>query len=127
MYEEIYGPSQDDYAAGNFKTVLLEIDELSNGDSFCDSAIINKTNMHHTVVTAIPCELIYLTAYDFRIMFDTRFLEQYESLCKPYPEDSELRKFFQDTKVWSDYKRRMLNNVLVEKSNKKMYFFSLHA
>ena len=76
--------------------------------------------MHHTVVTAIPCELIYLTAYDFRIMFDSSFLSQYESLCKPYPDDSELRKLFQDTKVWADYKRKMINNVLVQKATKKM-------
>ena len=120
VYSALEGPSEEDYASGNFKSTLLEIDELSNGDSFCDSSIIRGETIHHTVVTTIPCELIYITAYDFKIMFDMPFFSQYEGLCKPYPEDSELRKLYLDMKMWSDFKRKMVNNVVVEKFNKRM-------
>ena len=44
---------------------LLEVDELHNGDIFGDDCLIQKRQMKHSLVTAMPTEILTLDAHDF--------------------------------------------------------------
>ena len=44
---------------------LLEVDELHNGDFFGDDCVILKRQINHSLVTAMPTEILTLDAHDF--------------------------------------------------------------
>jgi len=114
-------PTAEDIAKGNYKSMLIEVDELSHGDSFCDHAIFNKEPMHHSVVCSIPSELIALPLYDLSEM-NERTLTEYKAVCKPYPDNFELRKMYLDLYRWNVWKKSLYKNVQIEKINKRRGF-----
>ena len=61
----ISDPREDDYDLGIVSSKLLEIDDLSNGDTFADDAILLKSPIRHSVVTTIPSEIFMLDLHDF--------------------------------------------------------------
>ena len=74
--------------------------------------------MHHSIVSSIPCELIALPIYDMNDM-DERTVSEYKNVCKPYPDDIELRKMYLDLYRWNVWKKSLYKNVQIEKTNKK--------
>lgn len=114
-------PTKEDIEKGLFKSMLIEIDEISTGDSFCDSSILNKEPMHHTIVCSMPCELIALPYYDLKDM-DEHLLEQYQAICKTYPDDTELRKTYLDVNRWNSWKKNLYDNIQIDKVNKRRGF-----
>ena len=50
---------------GQVQSKLLEIDELSNGDTFGDEAVPFKLPIKHSIVTMIPSEIFMLDGHDF--------------------------------------------------------------
>jgi cAMP-dependent protein kinase regulator len=111
-------PTPEDIEAGNYKSMLVEIDELSNGDSFCDLALLNKEGMHYSIVCTIPCELITFPGYELTQM-DAKIIKDYRSICKPYPEDMELRRVYLDIIRWDRWKKQLINNVHTENYNRR--------
>jgi hypothetical protein len=61
----IQDPTQEDYELELVESKLLEIDDLSNGDTFGEDAIMLKQPIRHSVVTTIPSEIFMLDAHDF--------------------------------------------------------------
>lgn len=61
----IRDPSEEDYELELVESKLLEIDDLSNGDVFAEDAIILKTPIRHSIITAIPSEIFMLDMHDF--------------------------------------------------------------
>lgn len=61
----ISDPEEEDYDMGIVKSKLLEIDDLSNGDTFGDDSILLKQPIRHSVVTTIPSEIFMLDLHDF--------------------------------------------------------------
>ena len=58
-------PTEEDYLLQLVESKLLEVDELHNGDFFGDDCVIVKTQMKHSLVTAMPTEILTLDAHDF--------------------------------------------------------------
>jgi len=93
---------------------------VGSGDSFCDYALLNKQAMHHSIVCSIPCELIALPVYDLNDLDETT-IREYKTILKPYPEDSELRKMYLDLNKWNAWKKKLCQNINIEKINKRRY------
>ena len=58
-------PTEEDYLLQLVESKLLEVDELHNGDFFGDDCVIVKTPIKHSLVTAMPTEILTLDAHDF--------------------------------------------------------------
>jgi CRP-like cAMP-binding protein len=58
-------PTEDDFLLQLVESKLLEVDELHNGDFFGDDCVILKRQMKHSLVTAMPTEILTLDAHDF--------------------------------------------------------------
>lgn len=91
---------------------------LGNGDSFCDHAILHGESMQHSIVSSIPCELIALPIYDLNEMDDDT-ISEYKAICKPYPDDAELRRIYLDLFRWNIWKKKLYKNIQIEKTNKR--------
>jgi CRP-like cAMP-binding protein len=61
----VQNPSDEDYELELVESKLLEIDDLTNGDSFAEDAILLKLPIRHSVVTVIPTEIFMLDMHDF--------------------------------------------------------------
>lgn len=52
--------------AKSSKDLFYDIDELSDHDVFGDYAILNETESECSYITAIPCEIITISAYNIK-------------------------------------------------------------
>jgi hypothetical protein len=74
--------------------------------------------MHHSIVCSIPCELIALPVYDLNDL-DENTVREYKTILKPYPHDYELRKMYLDLNKWNTWKKKLCQNIEIEKINKR--------
>lgn len=58
-------PSSEEYSRGLVESKLLELDEMHNGDFFGDDCLILKKPIKHSLITAMPTEILTLDMHDF--------------------------------------------------------------
>ena len=100
---------------------LLELDDLYNGDFFGDDCLILRKPISHSMVTAMPSEILTLDIHDFMAL-NKEVHEHCLLLQKAYPDDSDLRKAFIEMNRWNKYKKDIIHSVRSENNNKKMNF-----
>ena len=66
----------------------------------------------------MPCELIALPHYDLKTM-NASLLEEYQALCKTYPDNTELRKSYLDLTRWNSWKKNLYTNIQIDKANRR--------
>jgi hypothetical protein len=49
-----------------------------------------------------------------------------KTYAKPYPEDSNLRKYYYYNSVWANYKNTIRYNILADVINKEVYDILLY-
>jgi uncharacterized protein (UPF0305 family) len=94
---------------------------MHNGDYFGDSCLILRKPIKHTLITAMPTEILTLDIHDFmglpqEIHENCLFLE------KAYPEDIDLRRAFIEMNRWTKFKQDILHSIRSESINKKRSF-----
>ena len=47
--------------------------------------------MDHSVITSIPCEIIYITIFDLKNILNPENIETYKKSLKKYPNNNELK------------------------------------
>jgi hypothetical protein len=100
---------------------LLEVDELHNGDFFGDDCVIVRKPIKHSLVTAMPSEILTLDAHDF-MQLDKDIHEHCLLLQKSYPDDSDLRRAFIEMNRWTKFKKDVMHSIRSESINKKKDF-----
>lgn len=65
----------------------MEIDELGDGDIFGDYSMLYEQELDCSYITSIPCELLAISAYDFKSIIDEESLEIYKRSLKVYPSE----------------------------------------
>lgn len=114
-------PTPLEYAKGLVESKLLELDEMQNGDFFGDSCLIMKEPIKHSLITAMPTEILTLDMHDF--MGLTKEVHEHSLLLgKAYPDDLDLRKAFIEMNRWTKFKQDMLHSIRSESTNKKQSF-----
>jgi len=48
-----------------------------------------------------------------------RIIDNYKSICKSYPKDSELKELYLDSIRWEKWKKRLVSNIKIERKNAK--------
>jgi hypothetical protein len=74
--------------------------------------------MRFSVISAIPCELITFPSFEMD-MLSPIVKKEYKAICKPYADDEELRRVYLDLIKWEKWKKTLIENIKVEKTNKK--------
>lgn len=74
--------------------------------------------MLFSVISAIPCELITFPIHEMDNL-PQNVIKEYKAICKPYAEDEELRRVYLDLLKWDKWKKTLIDNIKVEKINKK--------
>ena len=82
----IQDPVLRDYEEKKVESKLLEIDELTNGDSFAEYAAILKEQIQYSVITCMPSEVITVDIDDFKKL-GKNFAEAIIKFSKVIPED----------------------------------------
>lgn len=100
---------------------MLEVDELHNGDFFGDDCVIVRKPIKHSLVTAMPSEILTLDAHDF-MQLDKDIHEHCLLLQKSYPDDSDLRRAFIEMNRWTKFKKDVMHSIRSESINKKQDF-----
>lgn len=72
------------------KEEYVEIDELGDGELFGDFALLNEQELDCSYITAIPSEIIQISAFNLRKIVPQDTLEVYRKSLKKYPEEDEL-------------------------------------
>jgi len=99
----IQDPSLEEYEQRLVESKLLEIDELTNGDTFGEYAAILKEPIKYSAVTCMPTEVITVDIIDF-ILLGRDFGEAIIKFSKMIPEDKELRRALIEMNRWVHYK-----------------------
>lgn len=100
---------------------MLELDDLFNGDFFGDDCLILKKPIRHSMVTAMPSEILTLDIHDF-MQLGKDVHEHCLLAQKSYPEDSDLRRAFIEMSRWTKFKKDVVHSVRSENTNKKRSF-----
>lgn len=79
----------------NYRSIV--IDELGPGDILCEHAYITKQPVQYTATTLIPIICYYIDRDDLR-GFNLAFMQEFKTICKPYPNDDELKKELHEKK-----------------------------
>lgn len=58
-------PTSEEYSTSLVESKLLELDEMHNGDFFGDDCLILKKPIKHSMITAMPSEILTLDMHDF--------------------------------------------------------------
>ena len=103
-----------------YESILLDVDELGNGSSFGDFAVLSGEVSNETYITSNPAEIIILPAFDLKYMFTPQILINYKFLVNSYPKDSELREVYHDIIKWKNWKNKIIENVYIDKANNKL-------
>lgn len=64
---------------------------LGDGDVFGEYALMNQVVMDHSIITAMPSEVVYITIYDLNNIIPQENLDLYKKSLKKYPNNCELR------------------------------------
>ena len=100
-------------------TLSVVIDELEVGECFCDYAFLNKESVQYSAICTLPCKIFLLNRDDFS-RFSKEDLEEFRTKTRPYPNDGVLRKQYLELHRWNIYKKKFLNNILLERDIKKL-------
>jgi len=73
--------------------------------------------MDHSVITANPCELAYITRYDFISSISEKDLEIFKNSLKSYPDNDNLRQVYHEKRAWDKFKQTIVKNVIIDKQN----------
>jgi CRP-like cAMP-binding protein len=120
IVSDLDGPTPAELELQQFKLMPLEIDEVGPGESFCDFEILTKSYMHTSYVTAIPCEVLAISQYDYLNLVPKTIMNAIKQRTKSYPSDYELRAIYFQSNRWNAFKSRILNNTLAEIKMKRM-------
>mmetsp|Transcript_36378 Transcript_36378/g.32649 ORF Transcript_36378/g.32649 Transcript_36378/m.32649 type:complete len:99 (-) Transcript_36378:706-1002(-) len=83
--------------------------------------MFQEQKLEYSVVASIPCEFITITKKDtMELKMDVMY-EFYKN-SKPYPDDSELRRIYADMIKWHQWKKKTMDNIIIEKANSKLGF-----
>lgn len=119
MSDLVAEPTEEDYELEQVESKLLEIDDLSNGDTFGEDSILLKQPMRHSVVTTIPTEIFMLDMHDFLKLDKDLIIDNFLNFTKPYPDDSDLRRAFIEMNKWNKFKNDIVKTVHAENINKR--------
>ena len=89
---------------------MLEIDELTNGDSFGEYASILNEPIKYSVVTCMPCEVLTVDINDF-IPLGKDFAEAIIKFSKMIPPDKELRRALVEMNRWTSYREAVTKSI----------------
>ena len=78
------------------RDIYYEIDELGDGDIFGDYSLLNETESECTYITAIPSEIISISAFNLRKIVPSDTLDVYAKELKKYPEDDDILMLFDE-------------------------------
>lgn len=106
----------NEYDEGIVESKLLEIDELTNGDSFAEYAAILKEPIKYSVITAMPSEVLIVDINDFATL-GKDFAESIIKFARSVPEDSELRRALIEMNRWNQYKWAVTKSIKAERYN----------
>jgi CRP-like cAMP-binding protein len=114
-------PTPQEYAKGLVESKLLELDEMHNGDFFGDACLVLKEPIKHSLITAMPTEMLTLDIHDF-LALPKELHENSLLMQKAYPDDSDLRRAFIEMNRWTKFKQDMLHSIRSDSINKRRTF-----
>mmetsp|Transcript_31117 Transcript_31117/g.54079 ORF Transcript_31117/g.54079 Transcript_31117/m.54079 type:complete len:354 (+) Transcript_31117:55-1116(+) len=107
-------PAEDE----EVKVIEVTIDELSDGHTFCDYAILNNKAMQYSALCTMPTYVYFIERKNVTNLKSDAFW-QMQRQSKPYPNDTALRKLYFEQRRWRLYKRKVVQDVKFEKKLKK--------
>ena len=109
-------PTETEFDEHVVESKLLEVDELTNGDSFADYSSLLKEPITYSIITIIPCEVFACHISDFMIM-GRNFAESFLKFSKVLPSDVELRRALVESQKWQHYKSEVMRSVKADQVN----------
>ena len=91
---------------------------MHNGDFFGDDCLILKKPIKHSLITAMPSEILTLDMHDF-MQLNKDVHEHCLLLQKAFPDDVDLRGAFIEMNRWTKFKKDVLHTIRSESINKK--------
>jgi cAMP-dependent protein kinase regulator len=100
----------------------VTIDELSNGQVFCDYAVLNMRPLQYSVMCVMPSYAYFIERKNITTMDTVSFMQdvlwEMKQNSKPYPDDMAIRKMFFEARRWSLYRRKVVKEVMLDKMHR---------
>ena len=117
----IADPTEQEFDDHVVESKLLEVDELTNGDSFADYSSLLKEPIAYSIITDLPSEVFVCHISDFMIM-GRNFAESFLKFSKVLPADIELRRALVESQKWQHYKNEVMRSVKADQVNQRQNF-----
>ena len=85
---------------------------------FGDLAVLTEKPVQFTAVTSMPSELVLIETKDI-MGPQSELKRRIREVVKSYPPDEHFRRIYYKNTLWNNYKKSLVNKVLVEKQVKK--------
>jgi uncharacterized protein YqfB (UPF0267 family) len=70
----------------------MELDELGNGNIFCDYEVFNDLEVNYNVITSSPAEILTITLFDLRSLLKKEIYEEIKENARFYPPPERIKK-----------------------------------
>lgn len=86
-------PNNEDYLDNNFATKLVEVKQLTRGESVGIYELLRNLPSVCSAIATMPTSCYKMSLQDFKIVDSLNF-QIIQTLTEPYPDDDDLRKSF---------------------------------
>ncbi|CAG9319374.1 unnamed protein product [Blepharisma stoltei] len=117
-------PNDADYQEQNIETKLVEIQNLSKGDSIADYEVLRNLPCSCTAIATMPTKVYKVSMQDLKLLDSTDF-QNLVNFTESLPDDNEIRKIYIHTEKWNSYKHSYVNSIKFEKKYKNNFNFRM--